>query len=49
MLGPAAGQRIGYIEKNPIYRDRYDVYDARTGMRSGIYLDPILFTRVKWT
>jgi len=38
--GTLPGQRIGYIEKNPIYRDRYDVYDARTGMRSGIYLEP---------
>ena len=32
--GTMPGQRIGYIEKNPIYPDRYDVYDARTGMRS---------------
>lgn len=37
--GTMPGQRIGYIQKNPIYRDRYDVYRA-DGLRSGIYLEP---------
>ena len=37
--GTLPGQTIGYIQKNPIYPDRYDVYRA-DGMRSGIYLEP---------
>ena len=37
--GTMPGQRIGYIQKNPIYRDRYDVYRP-DGLRSGIYLEP---------
>jgi hypothetical protein len=37
--GTLPGQRIGYIQKNPIYPDRYDVFRA-DGLRSGIYLEP---------
>lgn len=37
--GTMPGQRIGYIQKNPIYPDRYDVYRP-DGLRSGIYLEP---------
>ena len=37
--GTLPGQTIGYIQKNPIYPDRYDVYKA-DGLRSGIYLEP---------
>jgi hypothetical protein len=37
--GTLPGQTIGYIQKNPIYPDRYDVYRA-DGLRSGIYLEP---------
>ena len=37
--GTLPGQRIGYIQKNPIYPDRYDVYRP-DGLRSGIYLEP---------
>ena len=37
--GTLPGQTIGYIQKNPIYPDRYDVYGS-DGLRSGIYLEP---------
>jgi hypothetical protein len=37
--GTMPGQRIGYIQKNPIYCDRHDVYRP-DGLRSGIYLEP---------
>jgi hypothetical protein len=37
--GSLPGQWIGYIQKNPIYPDRYDVYRA-DGLRSGFYFEP---------
>jgi hypothetical protein len=46
--GMLPGQTIGYIQKNPIYPDRYDVYRA-DGLRSGIYLEPNPIYKGKWT